>query len=146
MLVSAVRDRIEQEIEVLEKRVQGAVDLAQLIARGGLPNVTPWCFVLPLGTRSRSEGDASSGVFAQMVDETVAVLLVVGAQGDVTGAKAIPTLDELIDAITQAIAGWSPEGAIGDFRFARGALLSINNGLVMYQLDFALQDQLRILS
>lgn len=143
MLTDEMITRIKATVPVLDGRAKEAADLAELVRRKALPQAPATAFVLPLGLRQRSEGDAASGAFVQMLDETVGVLLVVRSAGDATGAKALPQIGELIDALITAIAGWGPDAAIGVFRVARGQLLSAEAGAVMYQLDFSIQTQVR---
>lgn len=143
MLTDEVITRIEAEVPGLAGRTKEAADLAELIRQKALPQAAATAFVLPLGLRPRGEGEAGTGSFTQMLDETVSVVLVVRSAGDVTGAKALPKIGDLIDALIAAIPGWGPDAAIGVFRLARGQLLSAAAGAVQYQLDFAIQTQVR---
>lgn len=145
ILAADVSARIEAEVPDLEGRVREAADLAELIRQNALPQSAISAFVLPLGLRARSEGDATSGAFTQAIDELFGVVLVVRVAGDVTGAKALPKIDELVWAIVNAVCGWGPDDAIGTFRLSRGQLLSTAAGASQYQLDFAIQQQIRIL-
>ena len=43
-----------------------------------------------------------------------------------------------------ALAGWGPDSAPGVFELSRGDLVSMKAGALIYQLDFTLNDQLRI--
>ena len=56
----------------------------------------------------------------------------------------VPELDELIHAVLLAVAGWGPDEAVGVFELARGSLIHNRDGVLVYQLDFAIDDQLRI--
>lgn len=143
MLTDEMITRIEATVPALDGRAKEAADLAELVRRKAMPQAPATAFVLPLGLRPRSEGEAGSGGFTQMLDETVGVLLVVRSAGDATGAKALPQIGELIDSLIGAIAGWGPDAAIGVFRVTRGQLLSAEAGAVMYQLDFSIQTQVR---
>lgn len=146
MLVADLSARIEDRVSVLAGRCHTALDLAELIKRKALPQASPSVFILPLGLIPRGSGEASTGVFTQMVDETFGVLIFVRSSGDVTGAKAQPLIDELIDDLIGAICGWGPQEAVGVFHLRRGQLHSASAGAVFYQLDFGLQQQVRILS
>ncbi|SMH42497.1 phage tail terminator protein [Mesorhizobium australicum] len=146
MLVSDLVTRIAGEIDALDDRVQGAAELSELVRRKALPQASPFAFVLPNGLIARNQGDAGAAAFTQMVDEVFAVVLFVRASGDVTGAKALPTIDALIWAVIEAVCGWGPDDAIGVFHMRRGQLLSAEAGAVIYQLDFGLQQQVRIIS
>ena len=146
MLVDDAVTRIDDQVAALSGRVEGALELAEMVRRNALPNVTPHAYVVPLGFRPLGTGEASAGAFTQDVDEIVGVVLVIHSAGDVTGRKALATVGPLIAATIDAVAGWGPESAIGVFRLQRGALISLNAGFVIYQIDFAIQDQLRNLS
>lgn len=144
-LVAAVKARLEAEVGGLAKRVQEAAELSELVRRNQLPQATPAAFVLPLGLRGGG-ADAATGSFRQAVDETVGVLLVVRSAGDATGARSLPAIDALIEETVGALAGWAPDDQIGVFRVARGALVSLREGAIIYQLDFTIEDQVRIVS
>ena len=46
--------------------------------------------------------------------------------------------------LIEAIVGWAPENSVGVFRFVRAELVSSSQGTFIYQIDFAIADQLRI--
>lgn len=146
MRVDQLVDRIGAQVAVLSGRVRGAAELSELVRRKALPQASPFAFVLPLGLHARSDGDASASAFTQMVDETFAVIVFVRASGDVTGERTLPTIDGVGWDIIEAICGWAPDGAVGVFHLRRGQLLSAEAGAVIYQLDFAIQQQVRILA
>jgi hypothetical protein len=143
MLIDDVITRIGARVSDLAGRVRGAAELSALVKNHALPNETPFAFVLPLGLRG-GDDEAATGLFRQSVDDTIAVVLLVEAAGDEAGEKALPGIDTLVDAIIEAVCGWGPANAFGVFRLVRGSLLSLNAGTVIYQIDFAIQDQLRI--
>lgn len=144
-LVADVKARIEAEVTDLAGRVEEVADLAVLVQKGGLPNRSPVAFVIDAGFDGGT-ADAAVNVFRQRVDNAVAVILYVEAAGDLKARKALPTVDGLKDALLAAVCGWAPAGAVGDFTVRRGRLLSVSGGGVLYQIDFALQDQLRIVA
>ncbi|MBI1201491.1 MAG: hypothetical protein GC182_03165 [Rhodopseudomonas sp.] len=125
------------------RTVDEAADLAALIGEGQLPQQSPAAFVLPLGFNG-GEADVVTGLYRQAFNSVVAVVLVIQAPGDVKARKALATIDQLERDLCAVICGWAPAGAIGVFQATRGRLVSVANGLVIYQLEFALQDQLRI--
>lgn len=137
-----VADRLKT-IPALANRVFGAARLAELLKQGAVPQATPVAFVIPLGLRGVSP-DAVSGLFRQGLQRLVGVVLVVRNVGDGTGEKALVELDPLIEAVIDLLAGWAPDEAFGVFTLARGELVSIEAGTIIYQLDFAIDDQLRI--
>ena len=130
----------------LTRRVEGAAELSELVKRKALPQASPSAFVLPLGLHAANQGDAGAGAFTQMVDEVFGVVLFVRASGDITGGRALPSIDMLVWAVIEAVCGWGPEDAIGVFHLRRGQLLSAEAGAVIYQLDFGLQSQVRIVA
>lgn len=146
MLARDLICRLEETVQLLAGRVKPAADLTELVRTGALPQSSVAAFVLPIGLRARTEGDAMAGAFTQMTDDIFGVVLIVRAAGDATGARALPTIDELVRAVIQAVCGWGPEEAIGVFRLARGQLLSVDAGSVQYQLDFAISDQIRVIA
>ncbi|RIA44046.1 hypothetical protein DFR49_2282 [Hephaestia caeni] len=144
MQIGAVMDRVALAAPVLAGRVHSAAKLSEVMQRNQLPQVTPAAFVLPLGLQGGA-ADAVTGLYRQSVSHVVGVLLAVRAAGDATGAAGLATLDPLIDAVVGGIAGWTPDDdTIGVFTLSRGELLSLSAGTLTYQLDFAIEDQLRI--
>jgi hypothetical protein len=133
-------------VAALAGRVKGAAELSELTRTGQMPAASPFAFVLPLALTARSPGEAGAGAFVQAIDETIAVLLAVRTAGDAAGGKAVAALDALVEAVIAAVAGWGPDSEPGVFRLARGALVSANAGLVLYQIDFSCQRQLRIVA
>lgn len=146
MRVADLVARIETKVPALGQRIETAAELSELVRRKALPQASPFAFVLPLGLHGRSDGDAATGVFTQMVDEVFAVVLFVRASGDIGGGRTLPAIDALVWSVISAVGGWGPEDAVGVFHLRRGQLLSAEAGAVIYQLDFALQQQVRILS
>jgi hypothetical protein len=141
--MQSVIERLET-IETLARRVYGAAKLGELTERGSIAVTNTSAFVLPLGLRG-GVADAVTGMFRQSLDRLVGVVLVVRNLSDNTGAKAMLDLDPLIEAVIQLLAGWGPEEDVfGIFTLARGELVSIDRGIITYQLDFAIEHQLRI--
>ena len=126
------------------QRIHGAAKLSALIANGTLTQVTPAAFILPLGIRGGSV-DAATGLYRQSIDRHVGILLVLRSAGDATGQRGFDELGTMIEAVIGVVAGWVPGNAIdGAYRLAKGELVSLQAGLLQYQLDFILDDQLRI--
>ena len=139
---------VVQAIPDFHGRVQGAAALSALMSAGQAPQTTPAAFVLPLGLRGGA-ADAVTGLFRQQLAWSSGVVICVRVAGDVTGVKANEVLVPLIEAVILAIAGTDAIGphdeAIGVWRVSRGELLSLSAGLLVFQLDFTIDDQLRIL-
>lgn len=143
-MIDAVVERIAARVPVLTGRVEGAAQLADLMARNALPQVTPAAFVVPLGLQGGAVS-AGGGYHVQPLEEAIGVVLVLRSHS-ATGGEAQGELRDLVMAVAQAIAGWGPAGSFGAFRLLRGGLLSMRTGTCIYQLDLSLTDQLRILS
>jgi hypothetical protein len=141
--MKAVIDRLGS-IPTLARRVYGAAKLGDLTKRGTMATVGTGAFVLPLGLRGGT-ADAATGLFRQPLERLVGIVLVVTNKGDATGDKAMIELDPLVDAVIELLAGWGPdEDGFGVLALARGELVSIESGTITYQLDFAIEQQLRI--
>lgn len=142
-MLQEVIARLEASVPALVGRTEGAMQFADLMKRNALPQATPAAFVLPLGLIGGA-ADAATGAFTQMVDQAVGVVLVIRSF-DRTGARAADPLEALIADVLAALLGWGPDTAVGVLRLARGGIISMASGAVVYQLDFALADQLRVI-
>lgn len=145
MLMPQVAARLETEIPALAKRVFGAAQLSGLMARNALPQVTPAAFVLPLGLGVLGSPDAGASAWTQMVDERIGVVLVIRVHGDATGGSGLADLAQLVEAVLAALAGWDPGDTItGVLRFTGSNLTSLSAGTIVYELNFAIENQLRV--
>lgn len=143
-MIADVITRLEAKVPTLVNRIDGAAQLADLMRRNALPQQTPAAHVLPGGLLG-GQAEASTGVFSQMYKQSVGVLLTVRSN-DRTGEKALAGIDTLIFEVIDAIAGWAPADEIGVFELTRGQLVNMSAGTLVYQIDFTINDQLRILS
>lgn len=152
MLADDIVARLGAEVDVLEKRVQGALALSEMIRQKALPNFTPAAFVVPNGL-AFGAAEYETGFFIQGVDEVFSIILLMRSASDVRGAKLQGELQALIWKVVEALAGWAPESPETDEPVApvgvlvpkRGSLARLDAGTVFYQLDFAIQQQLRII-
>jgi len=144
MLVDPAVARLKAEVPDLSGRVDTALQLAEMIGQKKLPRHTPAAFVVPIGQRG-GQSDTASGVFTQMIEHLIAVVLVARDQTP-DGRRALAAFDTLLDAVIAAIARWAPGDEIGVFRFISGRTISTAGGAVVHQLDFFISDQLSILS
>jgi hypothetical protein len=140
-LIEEVITRLSDGVGAL-RSVEGGASLASLMQSNALPQLTPAAHVITLGMQGGS-AEASSGAFVQSVEELVGVVLTFRTDSQ-TGARALPDMDAIIRAVIAAVAGWAPDTAIGVFRMARANLVNMSRGTVVYQIDFAISDQLRI--
>lgn len=144
MDVQPVIDRIGEEVPALAGRVEGALELAALLAENVMPQSTPHAYVVPLGLRGGRPSSAT-GFFTQEYQDTLGVLFFMNSSGDPTGARVMADVGEIGMAIVNAIAGWAPdEDVLGVYILARADLVSLRDGMVIYQIDFALDKQLRL--
>lgn len=142
-MIEAIIARLNAQVPALGQRVQGAADLAVLMQSGGLPSITPAAYVLPLGLMGGAEA-AMSGVYRQEIERQISVALCITSR-DRSGAQALPETADVIDAIVGAIAGWTPDDdTIGLFRLLRAMIVRFQDGLAIYEIQFSIQDQLRI--
>jgi hypothetical protein len=159
MLDDDIIARLEAQVDVLEHRVQGALQLTEMIRQKALPNYTPAAYVTPNGLAFGS-AQFGTGYFVQGVEEVISIVLVIRTAADVRGAKGQKALAPLIWAVVEALAGWAPHvdqepedapdqdevAEIGVLVPRRGSLVRLDAGTIFYQLDFAIQQQLRITS
>ncbi|MEL6587601.1 MAG: hypothetical protein AAFY65_13090 [Pseudomonadota bacterium] len=141
-LTQDIIGRLVDRAGLLHGRVEGAAQFAHMMAQNRLPQVTPAANVLPLGMTG-GQPDAGAGMFTQMVDETVAVILTTRT-GDPVKERGRQLLDDLIDEVVLALCGWAPNDEVGVMVFVRSQLVAVKAGAVVYQIDFKLSDQLRI--
>ncbi len=140
-MLDAVMQRLKSSAPEL-RSVQGALDLTRLLKSKGLPEATPAAFVVTTGLRGGAVQDAT-GLFVQGFEETTAVIVVF--RNVEHGARpAVDPVRPVIDAVIHALAGWGPSGAQDVFRLLRGAVVEFAPGSLIYQIDFAIGDQLRI--
>lgn len=144
-LVDDVAQRINSTVPALAGAIEYIADLASLIAQGALPQREVTAFVIDLGFDG-GKPDAIVGAYTQSIQQAVGVVLCIKALGDAKARKAVPTIDTLKKAIVNTVAGWGPASAPGVFVVSRGRLLNVDKGLLLYQVDFSLLDQLRIVS
>ena len=141
--LEAVTRRIADKVPELAGRLKNAADFAQVIETNQVPQVTPAAFVLP-GGMSGGAAEAGAGLFVQSFRETVSVVLMVRSAADPTSARAIDAATPLARALVKSVAGWGPDDAIGIFTLGRAELVGATRGVLTFQIDFELDDQLRI--
>ena len=137
-------ERLKAEVHDLQRRVEGAGSLAALMQKEAVPRVTPCAHVIPTSITAPTRPPAISGGYVQAIDRGFAVILSLRVH-DPNGARALDEAASLIEAIIMALAGWEPsEDSIGIFEFRRAVLVAFDRGVAVYEIDFALPDQLRI--
>lgn len=127
----------------LERRTEGALQLARLRQQNALPQVTPAAFVSPAGIAG-DRAEVATGAFRQQLTDVVAVTLVLRASDDPRAARAIDPLADLVRSVIEAVAGNRPIGATGPIVFLRGFLVSMADAAVTYQLEFSVTSHMRL--
>lgn len=137
----AVIARLQDQVTDL-RSVEGAAEYKALVDGDKVPQQDPAAYVIPLGLRG-DRPDVVAGLFRQPIAESIGVVLFLRGH-DAHGAKALANVRPFIGSVIGAIAGWQSSDEIGVFQLSRGALIGIKAGLLSYQIDFAINDQLRI--
>lgn len=142
MLALDLIERLKERVPDLSNRVEGALSLADLMAQGRLPETTPAANVIQVGLVGKP-ADSAAGLFRQGFDEVFGVVLTF-RNNTPTARKGFDRVEEIKRAVIEAVCGWSPDGVLGTFSLARGTQVSFSAGTLVYQIDFAIGDQLRI--
>lgn len=142
--LDAARDLALAAAPELAGRMLEGTDLANLIERNQVPQQTPAAFVL-FGGLQGGKADAAIGLYRQDYQKRVVIVLAERHAGDASGAKAMKTLSPLVERVILGVTGRTPaEGAMGVFVLVSAELVGLKQGVVMTQIEFALDDQLRI--
>lgn len=141
-MISDVINRLEAKVPQLANRTYGAADFANLMRTNTLPKQTPSAYVLGLGLQG-GQSEAGAGFYTQMFDRAIAVVLTFKSY-DATADRILDDTEAMIEAVVASIAGWGPNDETGVFRLARGNLVTMKAGTIVYQIDFTIKDQLRI--
>lgn len=149
MLADDVIDRLKERVPQIKGRVEGAASLVQLMQENRLPQHTPAANVISSGLQG-GQAQAGTGLFTQAVEEIVSVFLTFR---NVEGARqrAVDQYLPVRREVIAALCGWAPatglaeeEEPLGVFRLRSGQVVRMQAGTLIYQLDFAIGDQLRI--
>lgn len=141
MLVDEVTQRLAAAGAV--DRVEGALELNAMIESGSLPAAAVSAFVVPMGVTGGEVRNATVPFIQDLLESVAVIIAVRTAQPG--GGHARGTLAEKIDAVIAVLAGWQPVGAVDTLRLARGYLVSLRKGVALYQLEFTIASQLRII-
>lgn len=141
-MLDAVEARLEAQVPALQNRVEGASAWSALLAGNAAPQHTPAAYVIPLGW-SGGAVDVAAGLFRQTVSETVGVLIFFRSRKG-AAAEITEKMRAVLVQVIKALCGWAPGDELGVFQLTRGQLISAVRGLLVFQLDFSINDQLRI--
>lgn len=126
--------------------VEGAAELAALLASPPQVWNRARAHVVPLGIKGGAVQDAA-GVFVQAIDVAFAVYLSLPSHGDAKGGRKLDDVSVLQNAIIATLCGWVPAGVAsqGEVRLVRAYLAELKPGAIVYALEFAVSDHLRIM-
>lgn len=145
-MFEATKERL-MPITGLGGRIEPAASLRELMSRNRLPQVMPAAFVVPMALRG-GKADAVT-IYRQNVTEVLSIILFLRSLNDATGAKAADDLTPLRNDVIRRLCGWEPPShwgdreTIGPLTLARGELITLSASALVYQLDFAFDDQMR---
>lgn len=135
-------DRLQARVPDLGA-IEGAVELAAMMASKPQVHAKPRAHVVPMGLRG-GQAQSGTGDFSQDVDVAFTVFLTLAAVADRRGAKVASDVHALQITVIEALCGWGPEDAVGVVRLLRAAPIDLRPGVLVYAIEFAIQDQLRI--
>lgn len=141
--IDEVRTRIDASVPALTGKLFNAGDWANVIENNRLPQVTPAGFVLPGGIEG-GQAQMMAGAFIQPIRDRVMVVVAVRVAGDPLAAQAIDEATPLVRQVVAAVCGWGPEDSPGVFVLDRAELVGAKDGALLFQIDLAIDDQLRI--
>lgn len=126
--------------------VEGAAELAALLASPPQVWNRTRAHVVPLGIRGGAVLDAA-GAFVQAIDVAFAVYLSFPSHGDAKGGRKLDDVSALQNAVIATLCGWVPAGVTsqGEVRLGRAYLAELKPGAIVYALEFAVSDHLRIM-
>lgn len=142
-MLAFVIARLAEHVPELSGRLYLAADLQAILAGAATAPQGVSAHVLPSGLSARG-GESAAGMFTQVVDEVVTVLLVYRYAVQ-AGERAAPEIRDMRMKVIAALAGSAPEDTAGDFVFRAARLQPpLQGGTLLDQIDFSIQDQLRI--
>lgn len=141
-MLSAAIQRIEARVPDLAGKVRGAAEFSALVASNDIGQVRNGVYVLAMSLAG-GPARAATGAFLQDFEEGLSVILTQRAE-DPLGGTGKDWIITQRDAVIAALAGWVPTGSPGPMRLRRGQMLNVARGLLVYQLDLAVANQLRI--
>lgn len=135
-------DRLKTEVPALGA-IEGAIELAALLGSKPQAHAKPRAHVVPMGLKGGAL-QSGTGDFTQDIDVAFTVFLTFSAVADPRGQKAAVDVHALQTLVLAALCGWAPEDAVGVVRLLRAAPIDLRPGVLVYAIEFAVQDQLRI--
>lgn len=143
-MIDPVIARLEAQVPELSGRVDGGRAFLDLIRANKLPGHSLACYVFPAGIQG-GKADAMAGAFTQILRYRVSVVLFLRTTGQ-TGKRALDRIDAFLMQVIHAVAGWAPSDEVGVFELTAANPVDIGAGRMAWQLDFNINDELRIFS
>jgi len=141
-MIALIATRLAARVTTLAGRIGEAVSLADLMGQDRLPQQTPFAHIIPVRIPSRPPS-IIQGSYDQPIEREIAVVLTLRTN-DATGRTAVQGVGGLLDQIILGLAGWQPTGMFAPLIFRRADLLRADAGTFVYQITFAISDELRI--
>jgi hypothetical protein len=142
LAMQEIIERLQALVPELGK-VGGAIELAALLASKPQPRAKPLAHVMPMGLKGGALQNGT-GDFTQDIDVAFTVFLTFSAVADPRGQKVAVDVHALQTSVLEALCGWGPEDAVGVVRLLHAAPIDLRPGALVYAIEFAIQDQLRI--
>ncbi len=142
-MIEAIKDRLETNVRELRNRVDGAGNFAALMQKGSLPSAPVYAYVLYGGLTAAGKPDVMTGVFRQEIRESINIVLILKSN-DADGRRAMDDVKTLTKAILDQLCGWAPSDETGVFQLARSAPVSFRKGVLVWETNLTISDQLRI--
>lgn len=144
-LTADIATRIEAQVPILAGHVMTAAELGALMQREVRLAFSPSAWVVP-GEIVAKGGQEVVGVNRQTIMRHASVVLAVRTVSG-TGARELPDIEALIDAVALALIGFEPPSiaasARGVLAMVRCDLVAIRSGVIVYELVFAVEDEWR---
>lgn len=144
--LDAVRNRLEDRVEDLRGRLFTAAEFTRLMDSNAAPAGGVNAYLIPgsiIGQATQGSG-LTSGLFRQGIRRGIA-LVVFLRDVDRHGKRALESLATFLDTIIAAVCGWAPGDEIGVFELLRAGIIPTRHrGVMAYQFEFFIPDQLRI--
>ena len=137
-----VKTRLGARVPELAGRIHLADDFSRLMAENRLPTHSLTAYLVPVGLTGQTP-NAGAGAFVQPFQDVLGVVLFLRAI-DQTGRRALERLDDFLMDVITAIAGWAPSDVVGVYQLKTARLIRSTQGALAYQIDFSINNELRI--
>lgn len=140
--IAAIISRLKANAPSLG-RIDTAIDMDALMASKPQPHGKPLAAVIAMGLRGGAV-EVMTGAFVQDVEIVFSVILTIPSHGDRAGRDAAPDVLALFAEVCAALCGWGPDDAPGAVKVGRAFTVVSKPGAIVYSIEFAIGDQLRI--